>query len=176
MTTSMTASMSLPIKRKAFAYITSGTTSGTTSGGSSGLTGSTSRHRLLVFSHPLSPEAGIQVPAGTMDDAETPEKAVMREAAEETGLPELKIVRMLGRQTFDARPFGRDELHDRWFFHLTCEAPTPDRWRHDETDPSESLSESIPFELFWVPLPDGVPDLIADHGRFLPELLDSLRS
>ena len=94
----MTASMSPPIKRKAFAYITSGSTSG---------------HRLLVFSHPLSPEAGIQVPAGTMDDGETPEEAVLREAGEETGLPDLKIVRMLGRQMFDARPFGRNELHDR---------------------------------------------------------------
>lgn len=165
----MTASMGSPIKRKAFAYITSGTTSGTASG-------APGRHRLLVFRHPLSPEAGIQVPAGTMDDAETPEKAVMREAAEETGLPDLKIVRMLGRQIFDARPFGRDELHDRWFFHLACHAPAPDRWRRDETDPAGSLSESIPFELFWVPLPDGVPDLIADHGRFLPELLDALSS
>ncbi len=154
---------SLPIRRKAFAYITSRATSGTTSG-----------HRLLVFSHPLSPEAGIQVPAGTMDDGETPEEAVLREAGEETGLPDLTIVRMLGRHTFDARPFGRDELHDRWFFHLTCAAPTPDRWMHNEDDPFDAPGKSIPFELFWVPLPDGVPALIADHARFLPELLDSL--
>lgn len=145
-------------KRKAFAYITSGSASG---------------HRLLVFSHPLSPEAGIQVPAGTMEDGETPEEAVLREAGEETGLSDLAIVRLLGRHTFDARPFGRDELHDRWFFHLACEAPTPDRWMHNEDDPFDAPGESIPFELFWVSLPDGVPDL-GDHARFLPELLDSL--
>ena len=156
----------MTIKRKAFAYITSGSTSGSGSGATRG-------HRLLVFRHPLSPEAGIQVPAGTMADGETPEEAVMREAAEETGLRELRIVRLLGRQMFDARPFGRDELHDRWFFHLTCDAPAPDRWTHNEDDPFDAPGESIPFELFWVPLPDGVPD-IADHARFLPELLDSL--
>ncbi|MBA2247495.1 MAG: NUDIX domain-containing protein, partial [Chloroflexia bacterium] len=71
----------MTIKRKAFAYITSGPTSGPTSG-----------HRLLVFSHPLSPEAGIQVPAGTIDDGETPEEAVLREASQETGLPSLTVV------------------------------------------------------------------------------------
>jgi len=152
--------MSLTIKRKAFAYITSGPASGSTAG-----------HRILVFSHPLSPDAGIQVPAGTMDDAETPDEAVLREAREETGLPDLKIVGLLGRHEFDARPFGRAELHDRWFFHLTCDAPTPGRWVHDEDDPSDAPGERIPFELFWVSLPAGVPDLIAGHDRFLPELI-----
>ncbi len=161
----------MTIKRKAFAYITSGPTSRATSGPTSG---ATSGHRLLVFSHPLSPEAGIQVPAGTMDDGETPGEAVLREVSEETGLPSLTVVRLLGRHTFDAGSFGRNELHDRWFFHLTCDAPTPDCWMHIEDDPSDSPGDSIPFELFWVPFPDDVPALIADHARFLPELLDSL--
>lgn len=153
--------MSVTIKRKAFACITSVATNG---------------HRLLVFRHPLSPEAGIQLPAGTMDAGETPEEAVLREAREETGLLDLKIVGLLGRHEFDARPFGRDELHDRWFFHLTCDAPTADRWMHDEVDPSDSPGERIPFEMYWVPLPDGVPDLDAGHARFLPELIASLES
>jgi len=153
--------MSVTIKRKVFAYITSGATSG---------------HRLLVFSHPLSPDAGIQVPAGTMRDAETPEVAVLREAHEETGLADLKIVRPLGRHEFDARPFGRAELHDRWFFHLICDAQTPERWVHDEADPSDAFGTRIPFELFWVAFPAGVPELIVGHDRFLPELIASLRS
>lgn len=63
-------------RRKAFAYITSLTT----------------RNRLLVFSHPLSPEAGVQVPAGTMGDQESPEDAVLREAREETGPHPLPLV------------------------------------------------------------------------------------
>lgn len=43
-------------------------------------------NRLLVFRHPHAPEAGIQVPAGTVEEGEDPGTAVLREAAEETGL------------------------------------------------------------------------------------------
>lgn len=143
-------------RRKAFAYITSLTTS---------------RHRLLVFSQPLSPEAGIQVPAGTIGENETPEDAVQREAGEETGLSRFTLVGLLGRQEFDARPFGRDEIHDRWFFHLTCDEETPERWRHGEHDPADAPGEVIPFDLFWVDLPDRVPPLIAGHDRFIPDLI-----
>jgi len=38
---------------------------------------------LLLFRHPY---AGIQIPAGTVEENETPEDAVRREALEETGL------------------------------------------------------------------------------------------
>jgi 8-oxo-dGTP pyrophosphatase MutT (NUDIX family) len=48
---------------------------------------------LLLFGHP---HAGIQIPAGTVEDGETPEQAVLREAAEETGLTLLSISRYLG--------------------------------------------------------------------------------
>lgn len=40
---------------------------------------------LLVFTQPEHPEAGVQVPAGTMEPAEEPIVAALREAAEETG-------------------------------------------------------------------------------------------
>ena len=43
----------ITIRRKAFAYVTSGT-------------------RLLLFTHPEAPEAGIQIPAGTMAPGRTP--------------------------------------------------------------------------------------------------------
>ena len=48
---------------------------------------------LLLFEHPY---AGVQIPAGTVKDDETPERAVVREAAEETGLTSLAIRRYLG--------------------------------------------------------------------------------
>lgn len=155
----------MPSRRKAFVYITSLTTSVTTRHG--GIS-------LLVFSHPLSPDAGIQVPAGTVRDGESPPDAALREAREETGLTRLRLMGPLGRQMFDARPFGRDELHDRWFFHVRCDDATPERWRHGERDPSDAPGEVIPFELFWVDLPDGVPPLIAGHDRFLPDLVRAL--
>lgn len=62
--------MTKAISRKAIAYITQG-------------------DRLLVFRQPQYPEAGIQVPGGTIEDGESADEAALREAREETGLAEL---------------------------------------------------------------------------------------
>ncbi len=48
---------------------------------------------LLLFEHP---HAGIQIPAGTVEEGETPEAAVLREVLEETGLVPLTSPRFLG--------------------------------------------------------------------------------
>ena len=48
---------------------------------------------LLVFKHP---SAGIQIPAGTVEDGENLETAVKREVCEETGLKHVKIEKFLG--------------------------------------------------------------------------------
>ena len=135
----------------------------------------TNRGRLLVFAHPLSPEAGIQVPAGTLRDGEDPEVGVLREAWEETGLDGLRLVRFLGEVTRDMSDVYRDELHHRRFYHLACPGNPPDRWRHFEEDPSDGSPGPIPFDFFWARLPDEVPELIAGHGALLPRLLASLQ-
>jgi 8-oxo-dGTP diphosphatase len=145
------------VKYKVFAYITH-------------------NQRLLVFSHPFAPEAGIQVPAGTINQGEHPECAVLREAFEETGLSNLSLDRFLGEQKRDMSDFGRYEIHHRRFYHLRCHGEPPLRWRHEEehyhTD--NSSLPPITFELFWAALPDEVPPLIADHGAMIPELLKVL--
>lgn len=144
------------VKHKVFAYITH-------------------RHRLLVFRHPSAPEAGIQVPAGTLKADEDPEEAVMREAFEETGLSHLTLDCLLGEQERDRSDFGRDEIHHRRFFHLLCDGNPATTWRHEERDPSDSPEPMfILFELFWAPLPHRVPPLIADHGKMIPQLLERL--
>ena len=137
--------------RKAFAYITRG-------------------RELLIFSHPDFPEAGLKVPAGTIEEGETPEQGVLREAYEETGISGLRIVSFLGEQVRDMRDFGVEAFHHRYFFHLTTEAPVPETLRHFEKGGSEDPDiEGIAFDFFWVPL-DGVPDLILDHGWYLDGL------
>jgi len=50
---------------------------------------------LLLLEHPY---AGIQIPAGTVED-ESPEEAVLREVAEETGVGSATICRNLGSAT-----------------------------------------------------------------------------
>jgi len=50
------------------------------------------KHYLLLFEHP---NAGIQIPAGTVESDETPEAAVVREVTEETGLRSLSVRRYL---------------------------------------------------------------------------------
>jgi 8-oxo-dGTP diphosphatase len=143
------------IKQKVFAYITHG-------------------DRLLVFSHPYEPEAGIQVPAGTVEHGENPDTAVMREAYEETGLTGLRLVQFLGEQMLDRSDVGLDEVHHRRFYHLQCGDDPPERWRHEERDPSDGTPGPIIFELFWARMPDAIPPLIADHGTLLPRLLETL--
>jgi 8-oxo-dGTP pyrophosphatase MutT (NUDIX family) len=50
---------------------------------------------LLLFEHP---RAGIQIPAGTVNGGETPEEAVQREVAEETGLTDRMVSQFLGSE------------------------------------------------------------------------------
>ena len=126
---------------------------------------------LLVFRHLDYPEAGIQVPGGTVEPGETPEVAALREAEEETGLRDLALAGLLGEVECDLSAFGRDEIHHRYFYHLRCDAETPEVWRHDETAPSEGEGP-ITFELTWAPLRQQQPDLIFGMGNLLPRLLE----
>lgn len=129
--------------------------------------------RLLVFSQPDFPDAGIQVPGGMVEEGEEPDAAVMREAFEETGLSGLRFQAFLGDHSLS--PPGWDEVHHRFFYHLTYEGRPPAKWRHDETDPAVGGPDPITFEFFWVRLPDEVPPLSGELDVMLPELLERLR-
>jgi 8-oxo-dGTP pyrophosphatase MutT (NUDIX family) len=59
---------------------------------------------LLVFRHVHFPEAGVQVPGGTVDPDEEPEAAVWREVMEESGLFLLDSVRLLFKGVLEAEP------------------------------------------------------------------------
>ena len=131
----------------------------------------TSSAGLLILRHPHHPEAGLQVPAGTVEPGESLEAAVMREAREETGLSGLKVVRYLGDTVFDASPWGGAPAQRRHFFHLRLLSDAPTRWLHNETDGGNTAP--ILFELYWALLPGGLPPLIAGHDEMLPALLAS---
>jgi 8-oxo-dGTP pyrophosphatase MutT (NUDIX family) len=65
--------------------------------------GSGARAELLVFWHT---GAGVQVPAGTVEDGESFDEGALREAFEETALPRLEPIAHLGSRTY--------ELTDGW--------------------------------------------------------------
>jgi 8-oxo-dGTP diphosphatase len=144
-----------PITYKALAYITN-------------------RDRLLVFRQPDFPDAGIQIPGGSMDPDELPAAAALREAFEETGLSELTMSSYLGRVEHDLTRYGQVGWLHRHYFHLTIDGDVPETWQHRELFPSEGEHESVLFEFFWVELPDAVPPMIGDRDEMIPELLRAL--
>jgi 8-oxo-dGTP pyrophosphatase MutT (NUDIX family) len=127
------------------------------------------RGRLLVFTQPAAPEAGLQVPAGTVEDGERLAAAVLRELAEESGLRGLALPRYLGRRTVDMRPYGKPEVHRRHFFALRPLASPPESWRHWERHASDGQGP-LAYDLFWHDLASGLPVLAADQGALLPGL------
>lgn len=131
----------------------------------------TFRNRLLVFTHPKHPEAGLQVPAGTIEPDESPYAAVLRELREETGLASFASPRYLGTAEFDMAPFGRMEVHRRHFFSVEVHGPVRETWRHEETSGGHSAPKL--FEFKWVPLGD-VPALIAGQGALLGAMTASV--
>lgn len=113
--------------------------------------------RLLVFRHRDYPEAGVQVPAGTLHQGEAPEAGAIRETEEETGRRGYRIVANLGaydhefRNTFEG--IERHEVHDRHVFHLEPPSELPDEWSHLAVDEEGDFW----FEFSWVRIG---PDLV----------------
>ena len=106
--------------------------------------------KLLVFTQRDFPREGLQVPAGTVEAGEPIDLAVLREAEEETGLTNLKLVKYLGAKEFDATAKALDEVHERHFFHLEAANPAPEKWRHWEMNPSGDDKTPVAFDLRWV--------------------------
>jgi len=124
---------------------------------------------LLVFRHRDYPEAGLQVPAGTLHPDEPPAVGALREAEEETGRSGFRIARALGSADYEFRNtapgFLRHEIHERHFFLLEPPGGLPDRWSHL----AEEGNGDFWFEFSWMPL---VPELLlaADQHAYLARL------
>ncbi len=133
-------------------------------------------NRLLVFTQPESPEAGIQVPGGTVEPDEQLDEAALREAIEETGLTGLHLGAFLGDVRLDQSDIGLEEIHHRHFYHIYCDEPSLESWRHYEYTASDRPTghKPIPFDFYWVNLPDDVPSLCPGHDAFIPQLITLL--
>jgi len=143
----------LPVRSKVYVYITF-------------------QHQLLVFEHVDFPQAGIQVPGGTVEFGEKPHEAAIREANEESGLENLRLVRSLGSLDRDMREFGLAEIHERYYFHLVCDEIPPQTWIGFEQTPSDGSQGPIKFKFYWVLL-QAVPALAGKTDEMLPVLHDA---
>jgi ADP-ribose pyrophosphatase YjhB (NUDIX family) len=131
--------------------------------------------RLLVFRHVDHPDAGLQVPGGTVEAGEACEAAVRREVAEEAGLTDLGKPRLVGMR--EIREVGSEKgvILRRRFYHLVCRETPAERWRHVEEHASDG-SGPLVFEFWWVPLPGGVPPLAGGQDEFIPAVIKKTRS
>jgi 8-oxo-dGTP diphosphatase len=130
----------------------------------------TYKDKLLVFNHTQYPEAGIQVPGGTVEGDESLEDAVLREAREETGLDKLEVSSYLGMQPFDLSKIGKTGIQNRHFFHLRYVGPIIDVWRHYERTPSDGHPRPIEFEFYWVTMLEETPELAGEQGVMLHKM------
>jgi 8-oxo-dGTP pyrophosphatase MutT (NUDIX family) len=130
---------------------------------------------LLVFRQVDFPEAGIQIPGGTIEDGEEPDEAVLREAFEETGLVELRLVSHLASDEWVISSKTDEEVcHLRHFYHLICEPDVPDSWLHDELHPSEGPPGPITFEFFWLPIAEAAASLRPYYVTNIDKLVDNI--
>lgn len=126
------------------------------------------RGRLLVFSQPDHPEAGIQVPGGTVWPGEAEEAGARREFVEETGFAAPETLTLLGRTTYAYEAGGTRHEHARSFFHLALEGEYPETWEWVEETP-DGGGGPIRMAFFFAAL-DAVPELFGGLGALLPRL------
>jgi len=122
--------------------------------------------RLLVFGHRDYPEAGVQVPAGTLHEGEDPTIGALRETDEETGRTGFRVLRALGRFDHEFRNtfagVERHEIHVRHVFLVEPPAGLPERWSHL----AEEGNGDFWFEFSWMPIDDGLR-LAGDQHMYL---------
>jgi 8-oxo-dGTP diphosphatase len=123
--------------------------------------------RLLVFEHAHHPNAGLQVPAGTVEAGELPEAALWRELAEESGLrpPQVTLVGKLAE-------FPQPEWDlNRYVYLLRATDGLPSGWRQSVTGSGEDAG--LIFEYRWEAL-SRLPRLAGDQDRWLPLIAATL--
>jgi 8-oxo-dGTP pyrophosphatase MutT (NUDIX family) len=139
------------MKRKVLAYITRNNNT-----------------ELLVFLHTHYPEAGLQVPAGTVGDNEDLIDALFREINEESGLSQLTLIRQLASEPFYAE--SKAEWQERNVFHLQAPDNLPESWLHIVSAGDED--KGLHFEYSWSSLSKAKATLSGGQGHWLDRIND----
>lgn len=116
------------------------------------------RREVLVFDHRDFPEAGAQVPAGTVEPGEPVEQALWREIEEEAGLKPGQL-RLAGKL---AEHVEAEWDNLRHVFHLEAVDTLPDAWTHLVRGRGED--QGLVFQYRWTGLD---VKLAGDQHRWL---------
>jgi 8-oxo-dGTP pyrophosphatase MutT (NUDIX family) len=134
--------------------------------------GSAADAELLVHEHRDAPEAGLQVPAGTIEPGETPVDAARRELWEEAGLrfdDDNHPPRLIRVYRWHNDHTGRWNL--RHVFLFVPDRGLPDRWEHVIT--GHGQDRDMVFAFRWMPLPQAARELCGDQGGSIDRINNS---
>jgi 8-oxo-dGTP pyrophosphatase MutT (NUDIX family)/predicted DNA-binding protein (MmcQ/YjbR family) len=120
--------------------------------------------RVLFFRATETPEAGAELPGGTLEPDEDPNQGLLREIYEETGLSRFAPPRLLGVVTFD--PGDGEEVHLRHFFHLRLLSEAPASWSRVV----EEGNGTFTFNFFWAPVTEVPAHIYPGHDAFAGEV------
>jgi ADP-ribose pyrophosphatase YjhB (NUDIX family) len=125
--------------------------------------------QLLVFTQRDYPDAGLQIPAGTVEEGEEIENALFREIHEESGVThdDLKLIRKLA--VFESQEWGTI----RHVFHLALINPQPDSWdwltNDYDSDEARARDERLVFCYRWESLKNRI-ELAGNQGMWLDKI------
>jgi ADP-ribose pyrophosphatase YjhB (NUDIX family) len=111
-------------------------------------------------------EAGLQVPAGTVEGSEEVIAALFREIDEESGLSQLTLIRHLATAPFYAE--SKAEWHERNVFHLQAPDNLPESWLHIVKAGDED--KGLHFEYSWKTISEAKTTLSGGQGHWLDKI------
>lgn len=123
------------------------------------------RDEVLVFLHRDHPEAGLQVPGGTVDPGEDLDEAILREIYEESGLliNKADIVKRLGETFYQRKDIP--EINHRHYFLIRTKG-LPETWAH--TVHSSGADDGLVFLYSWMETTRAKDELTGQMGELLP--------
>ncbi|MEL7532568.1 MAG: NUDIX domain-containing protein [Bacteroidota bacterium] len=120
---------------------------------------------ILVFRHTDFPEAGLQVPAGTVEVGEEKHVAMLREVKEESGLSTFDKVQFLGSTRFVAE--AKQEIHHRHYYQLDFSLESPARFEHRVS--GKGIDAQMLFAYEWQKL-DQLPPLAVVQDEMISKI------